>query len=684
MTLDRDMCYRAIRTRDARFDGRLFTGVRTTGIYCRPICPARTPHAENVVFFATAAAAQEAGFPPLSPLSAESSPDLAAWRGTSNTVSRALALIADGGLDGDDANVEAVAMRLGIGERQLRRLFQQHLGASPIAVAQTRRILFAKQLIHETRMSMAEVAMAAGFGSVRRFNETFRRLYGRPPSALRRQSSDDGARRVPTAAITLLLSYAPPYDWAAMIDFLAARAIAGVEVVEPQCYRRTIALDGQQGTIEVRPARDRDALAATIRFPLVRALPVIVARIRRVFDLAADIEAITAQLAEDPLLARLIAARPGLRVPGAWDGFELAVRAVLGQQITVTAARRLAGKLVASYGDPVPSLAGTDGLNLVFPSADRLATANLASLGMPRARAATLAALGRARRRRPAALRPRVRSRGRGGALAGASRHRRMDRAIRRDASAPGAGRVPGRGRRIAAGDEPGRRNTADGDGVGEPRGSLAALAGLCRAAPLGGERGTRDRRCARRRGGGGVIPAALRLHIDPVPSPLGTILVVWDDDGTLRALDFTDYESRMQRLLRRHYGDVALEPGRVPAVIGEPLTAFFAGDLEAVASVAVRTNGTAFQRRVWSLLREVPAGTTTTYGALAATLGQAGASRAVGLANGANPIAIIVPCHRVVGADGSLTGYGGGLERKRWLLDHERASSTGRRRISA
>ena len=393
MTLDRDVCYRAIRTRDARFDGRLFTGVKTTGIYCRPICPARTPRAENVVFFASAAAAQEAGFRPCLRCRPESSPDLAAWRGTSNTVSRALALIADGGLDGDDANVDGVAARLGIGERQLRRLFQQHLGASPIAVAQTRRILFAKQLIHETRMSMAEVALAAGFGSVRRFNDTFRRLYGRPPSALRRQSSADGERRLPTAAITLHLSYAPPYDWAGMIDFLAARAIAGVEVVEPDCYRRTIALDGQQGTIEVRPARDRDALAATIRFPLVRALPAIVARIRRVFDLAADVGAITAQLAEDPLLARLIAARPGLRVPGAWDGFELAVRAVLGQQITVTAARRLAGKLVAAYGDPVPAAGVGDGLALVFPSATRLAAANLASLGMPRARAATLAAL---------------------------------------------------------------------------------------------------------------------------------------------------------------------------------------------------------------------------------------------------------------------------------------------------
>jgi AraC family transcriptional regulator of adaptative response / DNA-3-methyladenine glycosylase II len=396
MTLDRDVCYRAIRTRDARFDGRLFTAVLTTGIYCRPICPARCPKLENVVFYPTAAAAQEAGFRPCLRCRPESSPDLAAWRGTSNTVSRALALIAEGALDGDDGDVDSLALRLGIGERQLRRLFKQHLGASPIAVAQTRRVLFAKQLIHETRMSMTDVSMAAGFSSLRRFNDTFHRLYARPPSVLRRQSSAEKAGAA--AGITLRLSYRAPYDWPAMIGFLAARAIAGVEVVEPGRYRRTIDLDGYHGTIEVAPVAGRDALAATIRFPNVRSLPAIIARIRRVFDLAADIGTIGAQLAEDPTLAPLVAARPGLRVPGAWDGFELAVRAVLGQQITVTAARKLAGKLVATYGERLaPEDGGDDtALTAVFPRPERLATANLASLGMPRARAATLSALAAA------------------------------------------------------------------------------------------------------------------------------------------------------------------------------------------------------------------------------------------------------------------------------------------------
>src|SRR6476620_9289162 len=175
MDLDRDACYRALCTRDARFDGRIFVGVRTTGVYCRPICPARTARLENVEFFASAAAAREAGFRPCLRCRPESSPDLAAWRGTSSTVTRALALIADGALDGDAASVEQLAARLGIGERQLRRLFDQHLGASPIAAAQTRRLHFAKQLIHETTMSMTHVALAAGFGSIRRFNDTFSR-----------------------------------------------------------------------------------------------------------------------------------------------------------------------------------------------------------------------------------------------------------------------------------------------------------------------------------------------------------------------------------------------------------------------------------------------------------------------------------------------------------------------------
>ncbi len=395
MNLDHDACYRAIVTRDARFDGRLFIGVRTTGIYCRPICPARTPKRENVSFYPTAAAAQEAGFRPCLRCRPENSPNLAAWNGTSNTVKRALALIGEGALD--DETVDHLAEQLGVGERHLRRLFQQHLGASPIAVAQTRRILFAKQLIMETRMPMTEIAHAAGFGSIRRFNAVFQTLYKRPPGALRRTRQNTQHNASMVSDIVLTMSYAAPYDWPSMISFLHTRAIPGVEWVDKQGrYHRSIALDGCQGTVRVAFDSDKKCLRATIRFPRVSNLAIIVNRLRRVFDLTADPSAIDAHLAKDPRLAPLIAARPGLRVPGAWDGFELGIRAILGQQISVAAATTLAGRLVSLYGEPLETSLKTTGLSHIFPSPKRLAVADLRSLGMPGARAQALSALSEA------------------------------------------------------------------------------------------------------------------------------------------------------------------------------------------------------------------------------------------------------------------------------------------------
>ncbi len=319
MSLDHDAWYRALVTRDARFDGRLFVGVRTTGIYCRPVCPARTPLRQNVHFYPSAAAAQEAGFRPCLRCRPECSPDLGAWRGTSNTVTRALALIHEGGLDED--SVATLAERVGVGERQLRRLFAQHLGASPVAVAQTRRVLFARALIAETHLSMAEIALAAGFGSVRRFNATFLQLYGRPPRELRRRRGED---RAAATGISLLLPYAEPYDWASILGFLAARALPGVEIVDSAgCYRRTIALEGHTGTLSVTHRPEKRGLEATIHFPKVSALATIVTRLRRLFDLGADPVSIDAHLAHDPFLLPLVKARPGLRMPGAWDAGDL-------------------------------------------------------------------------------------------------------------------------------------------------------------------------------------------------------------------------------------------------------------------------------------------------------------------------------------------------------------------------
>ncbi|HEY3146677.1 MAG TPA: AlkA N-terminal domain-containing protein [Dongiaceae bacterium] len=406
--LDPRACYRALKSRDARFDGRLFVGITSTGIYCRPICPARSAKFENCRFFPSAAAAQEAGFRPCLRCRPETAPDLGSWRGTSNTVSRGLALIAEGALDGDGASVDALAERLGVGGRQLRRLFQQHLGASPITVAQTRRVLFAKQLIHDTRLPMAEVAMAAGFGSIRRFNETFQELFRRPPSALRRKAVlalPEGS--VGEIGVTVRLSYRPPYDWGAMLAFLKARAVDGVERIDGDVYCRTVQQDGETGTVEILHLPAQACLSAAIRFPCVRALPGIVARIRRVFDLSADVTAIGAHLAQDPLLAPLIAERPGLRAPGGWDGFELAVRAVLGQQVTVEAARKLAGKLVQVCGTSLRAeQRGKPGLRIAFPTAEQVAKANLSEIGMPAARKEALVALALAALKDPSLFQP--------------------------------------------------------------------------------------------------------------------------------------------------------------------------------------------------------------------------------------------------------------------------------------
>lgn len=420
MDLTSEACDRAFRTRDARFDGRLFCGCTTTGIYCRPVCPARTPRREHMVFFATAAAAQQAGFRPCLRCRPETAPELAAWRGTSNTVSRALSLMEAGALD--EASVARVAERLGVGERQLRRLFRLHVGASPVSVAQTRRVLLARQLIHETRLSMAEVALASGFGSIRRFNEVFHGLYGRPPSSLRREGA---VRPAPgSRELVILLRYRPPYDWPAMLSFLTARAIPGVEAVQGDRYARTFEIDRTHGVVAVEPAAG-NALRVAIRVPRISALPAIIARVRRVFDLDSDPEGIGAHLAQDRTLAGLVARRPGLRLPGAWDGFELAVRAVLGQQITVRAAVGLAAKLVLRLGEPLADAGDEAGaLTHVFPRPDRVASADLATLGMPRMRATALSSLAAALAEDP-------------GVLAGGPS---LDECIRRLRALPGIG----------------------------------------------------------------------------------------------------------------------------------------------------------------------------------------------------------------------------------------------------
>jgi AraC family transcriptional regulator of adaptative response / DNA-3-methyladenine glycosylase II len=389
MELDRSVCERASRSRDPRFDGRFFVGVRTTGVYCRPICPAPPARSQNVRYFPSAAAAAAAGFRPCLRCRPEASPGTPAWLGTSALVSRGLRLVDEGALD-DGRGVEALAERLGVTARHLRRLFQRHLGATPLQVALTRRLHFAKKLIDETVLPFTEVALASGFGSIRRFNGEIRRTYDRTPTELRRQraaprsSGSDGYR--------FRLAYRPPYDWDEVLAFLRARAIPGVEHVDDRVYRRTIAVDGQTGTIEVSHAASGPALELLIRFPNPRALLGIVTRVRRLFDLDADPDAIAAHLGADPVLAGLLAKRPGIRTPGAWDPFELAVRAILGQQISVRAASTIAGRVVDLFGAAIPGPAGTERL---FPPAARLVRAEIERAGVVRVRAEAIRRLAR-------------------------------------------------------------------------------------------------------------------------------------------------------------------------------------------------------------------------------------------------------------------------------------------------
>jgi AraC family transcriptional regulator of adaptative response / DNA-3-methyladenine glycosylase II len=376
---------RARLARDERFDGRFFVGVTSTGIYCRPICPAPRPKPAHVRYFASAAAAAEAGFRPCLRCRPEASPGTPAWVGAPTSVTRALKLIGESALD--DGGVDELAERLGIGARHLRRLFLKHLGATPVAVAQTRRVHFAKRLIDETSLPMTQVAFAAGFGSVRRFNATFRELYGCPPRELRRNGWRRG--RGEGNCYTFRLAYRPPYDWDSMLRFLAARATPGVETVEGNEYRRTIKVDGQAGWIAVRRASG-NALTAEIRFPAPAKLFQIVERVRRMFDLSADPRAIAAVLRRDARLAGLVRRWPGLRVPGCWSRFELAVRAVLGQQISVRAASTLAGRLAEALGVQTPE-------GRLFPASEAVAAADLEGLGITGRRAQAIRELARRR-----------------------------------------------------------------------------------------------------------------------------------------------------------------------------------------------------------------------------------------------------------------------------------------------
>jgi AraC family transcriptional regulator of adaptative response / DNA-3-methyladenine glycosylase II len=388
-TLDPQTCERARLSRDARFDGLFFIAVASTRIYCRPVCPAPTAKSKNVRFFATAAAAEAAGFRPCLRCRPELAPGNDAWHRGDHVVTRALKLIEGGLLQ--DHPVDELAQRVGLGARQLRRLFVERLGAPPIDVHTTRRLLFAKQLLTETRMPVTDVALASGFGSLRRFNAAFAQANRIAPRELRRHphaGSDD--------SLSLRLSYRPPYDFGSLLAFLRGRALPGIEVVDDESYARVFGPADAPGWLRLSAwPGEEHALRLQLHCPRPAQMLTVVTRIRRMFDLDADPQAIGAVLQTTPHVRPLLRKRPGLRLPGSWDGFEVAVRAILGQQVSVAAARTLASRIVQRYGEALP-IPIAPGLERLFPTPDTLADADLRSLGVTTARAESIRGVARA------------------------------------------------------------------------------------------------------------------------------------------------------------------------------------------------------------------------------------------------------------------------------------------------
>jgi len=419
---DPDSCYRALLSRDRRFDGLFFVGVRTTGVYCRPICPARAPGRDRCEFFGNAAEAERAGFRACFRCRPELAPGLAPVDAVPRLVRAAAARVQAGFLD--EGTVDDLARALGVTARHLRRAMEAELGVSPVELAQTRRLALAKQLLHDTNLPLTDVAFAAGFSSLRRFNALFQTRFGRAPSAVRRALGERTAAQSPgptrpaarssgvarratstaprpatsaAADITLRLDYRPPFDAPTLFGFLAARAVPGVEQVAAGQLVRTVRMGDVAGWLAVAPDRDRPALRARVSLSLVPRLAEIVARLRALFDLDAQPDVIAAALGADPRLGPLVRARPGLRVPGAFDPFEAATRTVLGQLVSVRAATTLAGRLARTFGAPAP--ADVPGLDRLFPTAAELArvpVGRLAAIGLPAARARTILGLARA------------------------------------------------------------------------------------------------------------------------------------------------------------------------------------------------------------------------------------------------------------------------------------------------
>jgi AraC family transcriptional regulator of adaptative response / DNA-3-methyladenine glycosylase II len=426
MTQDTRSLFEALVAHDARFDGLFFVGVTSTRVYCRPICRVRTPKAANCRFFDTAQEAEHAGFRPC----LRCRPELAPGSAPVDDAERIAALIVrrlEEGQLGEDAGLEAIADQFELSSRQIRRIVRQQLGVPPIQLLLTRRLLLAKQLLTETRLSMTDIAFASGFWSIRRFNDAFVTRYRMPPSRLRQRARDGAAALADGETSTLQLAYRPPYDWKSLLDFLAARALAGVEEVTATSYARTVRLGSARGWIRVTQSKKQHALLVEFAHTLTPVLPALLGRLRALFDLDARPDVIAKRLARDPRLTRAIRTNPGLRVPGAFDGFEIGMRAIVGQQVTVKAATTMACRLVATFGEPTTTPFAA--LTRLTPVPARLATAtvdDVARHGIVAARAGSIIALAKAHESGEVSL--------------DVAPHHDPDESIRRLAALPGIG----------------------------------------------------------------------------------------------------------------------------------------------------------------------------------------------------------------------------------------------------
>jgi len=396
MKQDSKSLYKALIARDSRFDGLFFVGVTSTGIYCRPVCPVKPPKEGNCRFYNNAQEAEQAGFRPCLRCRPELAPGNAPMDGSQRIAHLVVQRIEEGVSDEKSA-LEAIAGEFELSSRQIRRIIQKELGVPPIQLILTRRLLLAKQLLTETKLPVTEIAFASGFSSLRRFNDAFTTRYGMPPTRLRKKAVEDASIANGTGTSTLQLSYRPPYDWPGILAFLKARELKGVEWVTEDFYARTVRLGNSKGWIKLTQSKNKHALMLEFTHSLAPVLPALLNRVRDLFDLNARPEIISKHLAKDKVLGPLVKATPGMRVPGTFNGFELGLRAILGQQVTVKSGTTLAGRLAALFGEPV--VTPLPELTRLTPAPARVAKASvdtLAKLGIVSARCKSILGLAQA------------------------------------------------------------------------------------------------------------------------------------------------------------------------------------------------------------------------------------------------------------------------------------------------